>query len=180
LPGREPSLDNRAVRLFAIALLSLLVSGCVALASDTREEPDPHVPVILPPLDETDVASSPAPEAAPVSAPAPAAAVGPLRAGQEWAGQYVCMGAPADVTVRIESVQGANVQAVFELAAGRYGLSGQYDPASGALDLQPTQWLTQAPGVSLVGLYGTVSEGAVYEGRVTDATCRWFSLRRRS
>ena len=164
------------MRTLAIVLLPLLATACVALASDTREESDPRVPVILPPLEGTEAAPSPPPS----PAPAPSVAAGPLRAGQEWAGQYVCMGGPTEVTVRIERVQGTAVEAVFELSAGRYGLAGQYDPASGALELQPTGWLTEVPGVALVGLYGTVSSSEVYEGRVTDPTCRWFSLRRRT
>jgi len=162
------------VRRSPLLLSCLVATGCVALASESREDDDPRVPVMLPPVEE----SQPAP--APVAARPTSVPRLPVQPGQQWSGQYVCMAGPTDVNVRIERVQGTTVDAVFELATGRYGLSGQYDPESGALDLQPTGWLTEAPGVPLVGLYGTVTSETVYEGRVTDAMCRWFSLRRRS
>lgn len=154
-----------------------LSSGCVALASGAREDSDARVPVILPPPD----APTPLPAA---PAPAPASGPGrvsrgalPVAAGQVWIGQYSCGVEPADVTVRLESVDGTRVRGVVERTAGRWAFEGTYDVPSGALELTPTRWLQEIPGASMVGLYGTVSAD-VYEGRVTDPTCRWFTLRR--
>jgi hypothetical protein len=103
----------------------------------------------------------------------------PMRAGDVWTGQYVCQQGATDLTVRLQGAQSTHVTAVFETAAGRWDAAGEYDPDSGALELQPTATVASAPGATMPGLYGTVSEGgALYEGRVTDPTCRWFSLRR--
>ena len=158
-----------------------LSSGCVALASGAREDSDARVPVILPPPDApTPLSGEPerGPEPEPGSGPRRASRGAlPVAAGQVWIGQYSCAGAPADVTIRFESVDGTRVRGVVERTAGRWAFEGSYDPPSGALELTPTRWLQEIPGASMVGLYGTVSDD-VYEGRVTDPTCRWFTLRR--
>lgn len=163
-----------------ICLVALLAPACAALATERREEPEANVPVILPPPPGA-VPEAPPPATAAQSGAPGARGTLPVAVGQTWTGQYACPPGPADVTVRIESVRGADVEAVFQLATGRYGLSGRYDPPSGALELVPTRWIEQSPSAPLVGLYGTVSpDGAVYEGRVTDPTCRWFTLRSRA
>lgn len=166
--------DNLAMRRrLRLVLVALLVPACAALATERRDEPETDVPVILPPPPGAVPEAPPPPTARQTSA----AAV-PFAAGQTWVGQYACPPGPADASVRIESVRGTEVAATFQLANGRYALEGRYDPASGALDLVPTRWLEQSPTAPLVGLYGTVSpDASVFEGRMTDPTCRWFSLR---
>lgn len=167
------------MRLRAFFLYAPWLTSCVALAEGAREESAAHAPVILPPLEEAP--AEPTAMAAPARAPArTASTLGqvPVAAGHAWTGQYACLAGAVDFRVRIEGTRGTNVQAVFELPAGRYEATGAYDPDSGALELQPTRWLAEAPGVAMVGLYGTISEdGALYEGRVTDPSCRWFTLR---
>ena len=51
--------------------------------------------------------------------------------------------------------------------------------ANGKISTRASTNSPAGSGAAMPGLYGTVSDGgAVYEGRVTDPTCRWFALRR--
>lgn len=161
------------MRPLAVCGLVPLVCACVALAGSAREESTAEPPVILPPL------PGPVEEPAPPPATTPTSlARVPVSAGHLWTGQYACLAGPVDLTVRVQATRGTSVQAVFEVPAGRYEAAGEYDPASGALELSPTRWLGPAGSAAMLGLYGTLSpDGALYEGRVTDPSCRWFTLR---
>lgn len=161
------------MRPWTILPLVGLVAGCVAIAEGTREESAARAPVILPPMEE-------GLHDAPLRTERRTTTLSqvPVRPGHVWVGQYVCTGDPIGFRVRIERTEGTSVWAVVELPAGHYEASGQYDPDSGALELQPTEGQVPAAGVARIGLYGTIAEdGALYEGRVTDPSCRWFTLR---
>lgn len=159
------------------ALLAPVLAGCVALAGGAREESEARAPVVLPPP------PGPVEEPPPVSATTSTTlGQGATAVGTSWSGQYACLGDPVALTVRVEGAHGATVQVVVELPSGRYEASGELDPDSGALELTPTRWLEPAQppvGTSMLGLFGTLSPGGdVYEGRVTNPGCRWFSLHR--
>jgi len=111
---------------------------------------------------------------------------GPLlmRAGENWIGRYQCAQGTTDLDLRIEAVNGSQIDATFIFshapsgAAGSYRMHGAIDP-DGSVTLAPTSepWIARPPNYIPVGMSGSVN-GDVYRGRIDHSSCGSFSVRR--
>jgi hypothetical protein len=109
----------------------------------------------------------------------------PFAARQTWTGRYTCAQGDTTLRLRISSVKGDDVEAVFDFshadsgAAGSFHLAGRYDTAHRRLALRPGAWISQPYGYESVALTGTVSaDGNVFAGKVHHPACTTFSVRR--
>jgi hypothetical protein len=60
---------------------------------------------------------------------------------------------------------------------GSYNVQGEYNPETARLVFTPTSWVRQPPGYVAVGMDGHLSSnGKVYQGRITNASCGDFEL----
>jgi hypothetical protein len=108
----------------------------------------------------------------------------PFAPGQVWRGSYLCIQGPTDGEMRIESIDGLQVRAVFAFVyaltttRGSFYLDGSYDPGARRLVMRPGEWIAQPPGWESAGLDGYVSSsGDLLSGRVSSPSCTTFLLR---
>jgi hypothetical protein len=110
------------------------------------------------------------------------AAPGLMNAGENWVGRYQCAQGLTDLDLRIDAVNGNQIDATFIFAhsasgaAGSYKLSGTIDP-SGNLTLVPGPWIARPPNYVSVGMSGVVN-GTAYRGRIDNGSCGMFIVRR--
>lgn len=108
----------------------------------------------------------------------------PFAASQAWAGTYTCAQGRTNVTLRITSVVGNTVGAIFDFTvpsgpAGKFQMSGVYDPSTRHLRLEPGAWIVRPEGYSTVPVDATVSpDGKSYTGSIDTRGCSDFSVRR--
>lgn len=108
----------------------------------------------------------------------------PFAAAQVWAGTYTCAQGKTNVTLRITSVAGNAVGAIFDFTvpsgpAGKFQMSGTYDPSTRHLRLEPGAWIVRPAGYMTVPVDATVSaDGKAYTGRIDTPGCSDFSVRR--
>ena len=110
------------------------------------------------------------------------AAPGLMNAGENWIGRYQCAQGMTDLDLRIDAVNGNQIDATFIFAhgpsgaAGSYKMSGMIDPG-GNLVLVPGPWIARPPNYMSVGMTGVVN-GSAYRGRMDNPTCGIFIVRR--
>lgn len=109
---------------------------------------------------------------------------GPFMPGQTWRGSYVCAQGPSGLELRMLQVSGASVQAAFEFHVpqqglqGSYMMAGQFDAASGRLQLDPVSWIQRPAGYEMVGLVAQVSpDGTMLRGSITNPSCTTLEVR---
>ncbi len=119
----------------------------------------------------------------PVKAATPPASDTPFASPQAWPGYYLCGQGKTNLTLRIESVAGRAVNAIFEFQVpaqgvrGSYKLAGPYDPQTRKLKLKPGAWIQRPTNYETVGMDGVVSpDGATYAGRIMNPRCTTFSV----
>jgi|JI10StandDraft_1071094.scaffolds.fasta_scaffold1254744_1 hypothetical protein len=107
----------------------------------------------------------------------------PLHAGWVFSGSYLCAQGETALTLRVLDVRGAAVRAEFAFAhaptsvAGRYTMRGTC--VGDEVRLAPEAWVQRPEGYMMVGMRGTLGDGAArYEGAITHETCGRFRLRR--
>lgn len=107
----------------------------------------------------------------------------PFAAAQAWAGTYTCAQGKTNVTLRITRVAGNTVDAIFDFTvpsgpAGKFQMSGTYDPSTKHLRLEPGAWIVRPAGYMTVPVDATVSgDGKSYVGRIDTQGCSDFSVR---
>jgi len=107
-----------------------------------------------------------------------------MAAGQDWAGTYTCAQGLTNAVFHVSSVspQGL-VDGVFDFkfprtrTHGAFHARGALSP-TGALDLEPGDWVTRPRGYNAVGLNGTVHDNQ-YTGSLNSSHCTTFWLTRR-
>jgi hypothetical protein len=129
-------------------------------------------PQPMPPPPATVVAQAPVEDGAP----------GPMNAGENWMGRYLCAQGPTDLDLRIDAVTGSTIDATFIFAHGPSGAAGSYKmrgtlAPDGSLVLVPGPWVARPANYVSVGMSGVV-RGAVYAGRMDNPSCTTFSLTR--
>lgn len=113
----------------------------------------------------------------------PRSVVGP------WVGTYVCAQGLTGLTLSIAEATPTQARALFHFYAdprnprvptGCFTMSGQYDPASGRLQLKGGDWLLKPGGYRVVHFDGHVdAEGRRFTGKVSGApACKQFDLAR--
>jgi hypothetical protein len=91
----------------------------------------------------------------------------------------VCPQGPTKLSLRIDSISGETVTALFDFeheptrVHGVYLIEGLYQ--SGVAALVPLRWVRQPEHYSMVGLDGSV-EGCTFAGRIDNESCGEFSL----
>jgi len=159
--------------LRALAVVLAFACACGADSSATVVEVPPQ-PLPRPPP-STEVALAPQ---VPVSSPAAPAA---FRAGEVWRGTYRCAQGETDLEVRITSVQGDDVEAVFAFSHAPSGAEGAYTMhgtvSNGHAVFAPERWIRRPPGYVTVGMRGRVA-GSAFDGRIDNPTCGAFHVRR--
>jgi hypothetical protein len=105
-----------------------------------------------------------------------------------WKGRYRCGQGLTGVTVTLHDKAADGPSGIFEfypipenpdIPSGSYTVHAAYDPATGALRLEPLRWISMPPGYELAAFDGVVeSRGAEYRGRVEHPACADFSLTR--
>lgn len=103
-----------------------------------------------------------------------------VKSGQVWAGQYTCVQGKTNLVLRINSVIGNRVNAVFDFnylnrKKGAFIVNGVYYTNQNRLILKPTKWLKRPSGYVAVGMDGQI-RGNQYFGRITDRGCKDFRL----
>lgn len=116
--------------------------------------------------------------------PAPARSVlGP------WVGTYVCSQGLTGLTLSIAEATPTQARALFHFYAdprnprvptGCFTMTGQYDPASGRLQLKGGDWLVKPGGYRVVHFDGQVdAQGRRFSGKVSGGSaCKQFDLAR--
>ncbi len=186
-PVSQPSSRGRSVGLVVggtLAALGLAVAGLgIGISLFRDDEPRREAP--LPPQQiDTRRPGPPMPDASIVPVAAAETVVAPFVAGQRWVGSYVCAQGPTELTLRISSVSGDYVTALFEFrhgptaTSGVCTMNGGYLRASRRLPLRPVAWVQRPAGYIAVPMDGFVSEdGSTYAGRMQHPSCGEFSLR---
>lgn len=117
-------------------------------------------------------------------APSPARSVlGP------WVGTYVCSQGLTGLTLSIAQATPTQARALFHFYAdprnpkvptGCFTMTGQYDPASGRLQLKGGDWLLKPGGYRVVHFDGHVDpQGRRFNGKVSGgSSCKQFDLAR--
>jgi hypothetical protein len=118
----------------------------------------------------------PAPPALPVD--------NPFASTRTWVGEYDCPQGITDMKLRISSVRGDRVDAIYEFhhgpsgASGRYHTSGIFDPSTRVVTFSPGEWIERPSGYVTVGMQGRVSNDNVhFNGRIAHERCGRFALR---
>jgi len=107
----------------------------------------------------------------------------PFAVNQLWTGHYTCAQGETQLTLRIERVSGADIDAVFEFyhppsgAEGSYRIHGKWSAPKRYITFKPGEWLDHPSGYITVGMTGTVS-GEHFSGTIDNDTCKDFSLSR--
>lgn len=144
---------------------------------DTTTAPVPTTTTNLEPLVVT-------PTPATASATSTTKPAMPFAPSQAWAGTYTCAQGKTHVTLRITSVVGNTVGAIFDFTvpsgpSGKFQMSGTYDPSTKHLRLEPGAWIVKPDGYATVPVDATVSpDGKSYTGRIDTRGCSDFSVRR--
>ena len=187
-PVSQPSSRGRSVGLAVggtLAALGLAVAGLgIGISIFRDDEPRSEAPPPpQQPQPETRRPGPPMPDAsfAPVAAQT---VTMPFAAGQRWVGSYVCAQGRTELTLRISSVAGDYVTALFEFryaptsTSGVCTMNGGYLRASRRLPLRPVAWVQRPAGYIAVPMDGFVSDdGSTYAGRMQHPSCGEFSLR---
>lgn len=152
-----------------LALVWLLAAACGGEVSVVEVPPQP---MPLPPPQAT-VQVQVAPQSA-----------SPINAGENWIGRYQCAQGMTDLDLRIDAVNGNQIDATFLFAHGPSGAAGSYRlrgilGADGSLTLAPTPnpWIARPPNYVAVGLSGVVT-GPVYRGQIDNPSCGRFTVQR--
>lgn len=118
--------------------------------------------------------------------PAPLPPDNPFAFTRTWVGEYDCPQGLTDMTLRVntKTVKGDRVNAIFEFhhapsgAAGRYHVSGRFDPETRIVTFAPGEWIERPPGYITVAMRGRLSnDGVHFDGRILHPRCGKFSLR---
>jgi len=154
-----------------LALLSLLVA-CGGSEVSVVEVPPQPMP--LPPPPATVQVQMQVAQTAPTL----------MRAGESWIGRYQCAQGMTDLDLRIEAVNGSQIDATFVFAHGPSGAAGSYRMhgaigPDGSVTFAPTSepWIARPPNYIAVGMSGAVN-GDVYRGRIDHSSCGSFNVRR--
>jgi hypothetical protein len=105
----------------------------------------------------------------------------PFAIGQLWSGRYSCAQGETELTVRIEKVDGPEVDAIFEFfhgptgVEGSYRIHGRWSSPKHTIRLDPGEWIDRPSGYVTVAMVGTVEDGR-FSGTIDNETCRDFSL----
>jgi hypothetical protein len=108
-----------------------------------------------------------------------------LQAGDDWKGTYLCSQGQTDLVLRVTSVNGSAVRAVFDFTHaptgvhGSYRMHGRLDPTTGDASLVPDEWIEQPPNYVTVGMRGHVA-GGNFVGTITHEECGSFALHHRA
>ena len=173
VPQRE-----RPAATSSLAALVLIAVGCGA--------PQQAVP-------PAQIAPAPSVSAAPAAAVATAPAVpeeagstSPFSPGQTWLGEYTCRQGLTELRLRVQSVRGGEVDALFEFrhqptsVEGKFELTGLFDTDSRRAVLAPRAWVQQPANYIMVGMDGRVADdGRTFSGRISTEGCTTFSVRLR-
>jgi hypothetical protein len=107
----------------------------------------------------------------------------PFEEHATWVGNYDCPQGTTHLALRILSVRGKRVNALFDFrhaptqASGKFLLSGTFDEQTGDVALAPSTWLVRPDGYEWVGMVGHVSlDGIRFTGRIVHPDCGGFSL----
>ena len=124
----------------------------------------------------------PPPPAATVQVQVAPQAPGLMNAGENWIGRYQCAQGMTDLDLRIDAVNGNQIDATFIFAHGPSGAAGEYKmrgtiAPDGNLTLVPGAWVARPPNYVSVGMTGVVN-GTAYRGRIDNPTCGIFIVRR--
>jgi hypothetical protein len=106
-----------------------------------------------------------------------------------WDGTYSCIQGKTALHLTIAEGTGGSLTAVFSFGsllsnpgvpAGRFQMTGTFDPKTDRLKLAPDQWLSHPPGFVTVGLDGKLAcAGSTLVGKVVGGTsCTSFKLSR--
>jgi TPR repeat protein len=103
----------------------------------------------------------------------------PFQKGETWAGTYTCAQGLTDVSFRIlEPGPGQRTNAIFDFdygkgqVPGRFLMSGDLDPQTGAIAFTPGVWIERPPGWVTVALHGKVSaQGTIFAGTIDTRPC---------
>jgi hypothetical protein len=110
---------------------------------------------------------------------------GLMNAGEKWNGRYLCAQGLTDLDLRIDAVNGSQIDATFVFlhapsgAAGSYRMRGAIAP-DGRLTLAPfpeDPWIARPPNYVAVGMTGIVT-GTTYRGRIDNPSCGTFNVHR--
>jgi hypothetical protein len=107
---------------------------------------------------------------------------GMINAGENWIGRYRCAQGTTEVDLRIDAVNGSQIDATFIFAHGPSGAAGSYKMRGtlgpdGSLTLAPGEWVARPPNYVSVGMSGNI-HGKTYSGRIDNASCGAFNVQR--
>ncbi len=129
-----------------------------------------------------------APEApalpAPVAAPEPPREQeNPFAQTRSWSGEYFCPQGLTAMTLRVTSVRGDQIDAVYEFhhagsgASGSYRIQGRFDGPTRSVHFAPGAWIERPPNYVTVAMEGRVADdGSLFAGRIAHPRCGMFSL----
>ena len=110
----------------------------------------------------------------------------PFRSGDVWSGSYYCPQGTTELDLEVDQVNGPDISAIFSFrhaasgVAGRFEVSGSYQPGSRRAKLEAGEWISQPLGYTAVDMDGFVdASDVVFSGRIVAPGCGPFSLRRR-
>ena len=103
-----------------------------------------------------------------------------------WHGEYVCAQGLTRLTLDIDAEDPFNIDAIFRfrehednpgVPSGSFAMEGSFDAATGALDLDATDWINQPTNFLTVDLSGLLSSREErISGEVSNAACSTFSV----
>jgi hypothetical protein len=105
----------------------------------------------------------------------------------KWEGSYTCSQGFTRLTLQVvHNMDGHGLEAVFafyaddsnpEVPTGRYTMIGSYEPASGNVDLNESEWIEQPGGYVMVSLDGFINDGGTsITGSVDNSGCTEFTV----
>ncbi len=125
--------------------------------------------------------------AAATDQPGPAVELDSSPQAEIWEGEYTCPQGITALTLRITRREGTTMEAVFSFRAseknpgvpsGAFTLVGNMR-ADRSFELTPSQWIDRPDRYVMVGMAGELdAEGTTMRGRITEAVCGGFELRR--
>lgn len=108
----------------------------------------------------------------------------PFDRSRTWVGDYDCVQGNTGFALRIMDVRGRVVRAVFDFhhapsgAAGKYLISGTYDPDTRHVHFDPSRWIDKPDDYVMVSMEGEVAEdGSLFAGRIPFPGCGAFRLK---
>lgn len=116
--------------------------------------------------------------------PSPVVATNPFERFRTWVGDYDCAQGNTGMALRIVDVRGRVIRAIFDFthspsgAAGKYIVSGAYDPETRSVRFEPSQWLEQPDNYIMVPMTGEISlDDSLFAGKINHPSCGAFKLK---